>query len=177
MPTVKGFNQLRIISDIATHLANLVPATLKTVTAEMTVRNAQDMRKKFPKALLPAVVVVDPPGTQTVGVAGTAGSSPYNSYQVDYRVGLIGLAELGKNDNPQDIVVPIFEAIYGELLEPKKPGASVETSSLARGFTDGEAHAINTYPESTAHSARTQGDRIFFSMGFRCPFEFTVEPD
>ncbi len=163
-----------IVDDLtADHIDPPGSGLLKRVTEKMTVRNAKQMREFFPQPALPGIIVVDPSIAQAEGItSGLTGRSAYNKYVTDYRIMLIGLAELRRDQNPQDVVFPIFSAILESLLRPKAPGSSPANSRLSRGGL-----AITGRPESTAHGGRTQGDRIFFSMGFNFPFEFEITAD
>lgn len=154
------YNRQPILDDVTATVEALIPETLSYVAQSMKVRSMEDLRKILPIRRLPGILVVDPGGSQREGItSGMAGTAPCGRFITDYGYVMLGLAVLPRNKNPQDIAVPLFEAIYAAVL------ADRTRSNLA----------INTYPESTAHTGRELGNRIAFAIAFISPFEWGVE--
>lgn len=159
--TITGYNRLGFAQAVVDRLTtDLVPGTLAHVDQDMGVRNMEQLHKALPDGKLPGTLFVDPPRGQREGISsGEMGRSPANGYQTDYAWALLGLAKLDRDETPHGVVVPIFEAIWESILDDDTFGTLV----------------LGTFPTDTAHTGRTKGNRVAFSMGFNSPMEWFVE--
>lgn len=158
-----GYERQAILDSIGVDMEALLPDVLDQVNVRMPTRDLDDARKVTQRTKKVAYVI-DTPGVQPEGRTSAFGFQPcLGGFITDYAIGIVGVAPIGKSDDPQDIVTPIFEAIFEVLLR-----------NSTRNDGTG-ALALDTIPISTNHTAREQAPRIAWNMLFVCPFEWSVD--
>ena len=158
-----GYNRQAILDSIGVDMSDgLIADILDQVNVRMPTRDILDARKVTQRTKRVAYVI-DTPGVQPEGrTSAFVGAACVGGFITDYAVGIVGVAPLGKSDDPQEIVEPIFDGIFEVLLRNSQRN-------------DGSGPlAIDTFPISTNHTAREQAPRIAWNMLFVIPFEWTL---
>lgn len=160
---ISGYNRRAILEQIAVELEAIVPTFLDQVNVRMPTRDILDVRKVTQRTKR-TIYVVDTPGVQPEGrVSSFVGPACTGGYITDFGVGLVGVAPLAKEQDPQDVIDPLFEAVFDVLLH-----------NTTRNDGSGPL-CMDTIPISTNHTAREQAPRIAWNMLFVCPFEWKPE--
>ena len=158
-----GYNRIAILEQLADDLSALVPETLDQVNIRMPTRDILDARK-ITQRTKSVVYLVDTPGVQPEGRTSAFGFQPcVGGYITDLALGLVGVGPLGKEQDPQDVIEPLFRAIFDVVL-----------ANTTRNDGTGPL-CFDTIPISTNHTAREQAPRIAWNMLFVCPFEWSQE--
>lgn len=164
MATIFDYTRLAILEQAAEDVRSLIPDVFDRVDVKMPTRDWLDTVKITPRSKSIAYLI-DVPSAQTEGKRSAFfGDACVGKYLTDYAWGIIGASPLPKDEEPQDVVVPIFEAVFAVVL-----GNDTRTDA------SGKPLALGTFPVSTNHSGREKAPRISWNMLFVSPFEWGVE--
>lgn len=164
MAVISDYNRIPILEQLEEDVRTLIPDVFDDVVVKQPTRDWIDTVKITPRNKSIGYIV-DVPGAQPEGIRSQFfGEACAGSYITDYRVGIIGASPLGKHEEPQDVIVPIFQGIFRVVLGNGK-----------RRDSDGNELALGTIPISTNHSGRARVPRITWNLLFVIGFEWTVE--